>query len=186
VTNPAAPKPLADTDFAATDPARADRGQTITPEGNAHQAEFTRDNQYIFATDEDFDPYRVEAKFKGGPAAEQLFTAVQGADTKPVNKDNPLSGDTRYLGLGCDPVPAAAAGEIAVVERGVCDFQVKLDNAEAAGYAGLIVFNRRGPTAARRWSPCSPRRRRRRRSSSRARTGSACSAWSRARTTRAT
>jgi hypothetical protein len=144
VTDPKSPTPLADTDFAATDPERAERGHVITPEGNAHQAEFTRDNELIFATDEDFNPYRVEAKFTDGPAAGKVFTAVQGGDTKPINKDNPLAGDTRYLGLGCDPVPAATPGEIAVVERGVCDFQVKLDNAAAAGYKGLIVFNRRG------------------------------------------
>jgi hypothetical protein len=144
VSNPAAPKPLADTDFAAADPARLAYGQTITPEGNAHQAEFTRDNKYIFATDEDFDAFRVEATFKGGPAAGQTFTAIQGGDTVPVNKDNPLVGDTRFLGLACDPVPAAGGDVIAVAERGVCDFQVKLDNIEAAGYKGLIVFNRTG------------------------------------------
>jgi hypothetical protein len=145
VTDPKAPKTLADTDFAALDPARADRGHAITPEGNAHQAEFTRDNKFIFATDEDFDAFRVEAKFTGGPAAGKVFTAIQGSATKPINKDNPLTGNTRFLGLGCDPVPAAApGGEIAVVERGVCDFQVKLDNAEAAGYKGLVVFNRTG------------------------------------------
>ena len=145
VTDPANPKALSDTDFAAVDPARAERGQTITPEGNAHQAEFTRGNEFFFATDEDFNPYRVQATFKGGPAAGKTFTAIQGGDTKPINKDNPLVGDTRFLGLGCDPVaPAGTAGLIAVVERGVCDFQVKLNNIEAAGYAGLIVFNRTG------------------------------------------
>ena len=31
-----------------------------------------------------------------------------------------------------------------MAERGTCDFQVKLDNAIAAGYKGLVVFNRRG------------------------------------------
>ncbi len=144
VTDPASPKPLSDTDFAAADPARTPFGQTITPEGNAHEAEFTNDNKYFFATDEDFNPYRVQATFKGGPAAGQTFTAIQGSATKPVNKDNPLSGDTRFLGLGCDPVPAANGDLIAVVERGVCDFQVKLNNIVAAGYKGLIVFNRTG------------------------------------------
>ena len=144
VTNPASPKPLSDTDFAAADPARIPFGQTITPEGNAHEAEFTNDNEFFFATDEDFNPYRVQATFKGGPAAGQTFTAIQGGDTKPVTKDNPLVGDTRFLGLGCDPVAAASGDQIAVVERGVCDFQVKLDNIEAAGYKGLIVFNRTG------------------------------------------
>jgi hypothetical protein len=144
VTNPADPKPLSDTDFAAADPARAERGHTITPEGNAHQAEFTNDDEFFFATDEDFDPFRVQATFKGGPANGKTFTAIQGADTKPVNKDNPLTGDTRFLGLGCEPVAPANGDLIAVVERGVCDFQVKLNNIEAAGYKGLIVFNRTG------------------------------------------
>jgi hypothetical protein len=144
VSNPAAPKALSDTDFAAADPARKPFGETITPEGNAHEAEFTRDNKFFFATDEDFNPYRVQATFKGGPANGSTFTAIQGSATKPVNKDNPLAGETRYLGLGCDPVAPAAGDFIAVVERGVCDFQVKLDNIIAAGYKGLIVFNRTG------------------------------------------
>jgi hypothetical protein len=145
VSNPATPAPLSDTDFAAADPARAEYGQTINPEGNAHQAEFTHDNEFFFATDEDFDPYRIVATFKGGAANGEEFTAIQGADTKVINKDNPLSGETRFLGLACDPVPAAASsGLIAVAERGVCDFQVKLDNIIAAGYKGLIVFNRTG------------------------------------------
>jgi PA domain/LVIVD repeat len=144
VTDPAKPKPLSDTDYAAADPARLPFGQTITAEGNAHQAEFTRDDKYFFATDEDFNPYRVQATFQGGPAAGQTFTAIQGSATKPVNKDNPLSGETRFLGLGCDPVAPANGDFIAVVERGVCDFQVKLDNIIAAGYKGLIVFNRTG------------------------------------------
>ena len=147
VSDPRSPKPLSDTDFAAADPARTPFGQTITPEGNAHQAEFTNDNRFFFATDEDFDPYRVQATFKGGPAAGSTFTAIQGGDTKPVNKDNPLAGDTRFLGLGCDPVAPAGGDLIAVVERGVCDFQVKLDNIIAAGYKGLIVFNRTGADA---------------------------------------
>ena len=144
VSDPAKPKPLSDTDFAAADPARTPFGQMITPEGNAHEAEFTNDDKFFFATDEDFNPYRIVATFNGGPAAGTTFTAIQGSDTKAVNKDNPLSGNTRFLGLGCDPVAPAGGDLIAVVERGVCDFQVKLDNIIAAGYKGLIVFNRTG------------------------------------------
>jgi hypothetical protein len=144
VSDPANPKPLSDTDFAPTDPARAERGETITPEGNAHQAEFTRDDKFFFATDEDFDPYRVQATFKGGPAAGRTFTAIQAPDAKPITKDSPLAGDTRYLGRACVAVPPAGGDLIAVVERGECDFQVKLNNIEAAGYTGLIVFNRTG------------------------------------------
>ena len=145
VTDPANPKPLSDTDFKAADPARTPFGETITPEGNAHEAEFTRDDKYFFATDEDFNPYRVQATFKGGPAAGTTFTAIQASDTKAINKDNPLSGETDFVGLGCDPLTTSGGGtRIAVAERGTCDFQVKLDNAVAAGYKGLVVFNRRG------------------------------------------
>ncbi len=144
VSTPAAPVPLSDTDFAAADPARLPFGQVVTPEGNAHQAEFTNDDEFIFATDEDFDPYRVEATFTGGPASGRAFTAIQAPDAVAVNKDNPLTGQTRFLGLGCEAVTPAGGDVIAVVERGVCDFQVKLDNVAAAGYSGLIVFNRTG------------------------------------------
>jgi hypothetical protein len=144
VTDPAKPKALSDTDFAPVDPARTEHGQTISPEGNAHQAEFTRHNEFFFATDEDFDPFRVQGTFGGGPAAGQAFTAIQAGDAKPITRDAPLNGETRFLGLGCEPVTAAAGVPIAVVERGVCDFQVKLDNIIAAGYKGLVVFNRTG------------------------------------------
>jgi hypothetical protein len=145
VTDPAAPNALSDTDFKAADPARAEYGQTITPEGNGHQAEFTRDNKFFFATDEDFDPFRVQATFTGGAAAGKTFTAIQAPDAVAIDQSTSLTGDTGFVGLGCDPLPAGSGtGLIAVAERGTCDFQVKLDNAEAAGYKGLIVFNRRG------------------------------------------
>ena len=110
VTDPASPKALSDTDFAAADPARAERGQTITPEGNGHQAEFTRDNKFFFATDEDFDPYRVQATFKGGPANGKTFTAIQAPDAvadqpgQPAGRRHAVHRPRRAT-----PLPAAAA-----------------------------------------------------------------------------
>jgi hypothetical protein len=53
-------------------------------------------------------------------------------------------GPTQFLGLACSAVPAAGGARIAVIERGVCDFQVKVDLAKAAGYTSVIVFNRTG------------------------------------------
>jgi hypothetical protein len=141
VTNPADPVFLADTDFAAADPVRAQFGQNITPEGNAHQAEFTRDNRYFIATDEDFNPYRVVATMEDGTE----FTAIQGSDVPQVEPGTDLSGDTRFVGLACDTaLPPPDGATIAVIERGVCDFTVKVQNAENAGYEGAIVFNRTG------------------------------------------
>jgi hypothetical protein len=147
VTDPTVQQPriMADTDFAATDPAN-DSG--LTPEGNAHQAEFTRDNQFFFATDEDFDPFRVQATITGGAHSGAEFTAVQAGDAKAIDSKTSVVGPTQFLGLACDagsfPSAAEAGATIAVIERGVCDFQVKIDLAKAAGYTSTIVFNRTG------------------------------------------
>ena len=141
VEDPAHPVFIADTDFAAADPVRLQYGQNITPEGNAHQAEFTRDNEFFLATDEDFNPYRVVATMENG----MEFTATQGSDVPQIDDDTTLSGDTRAVGLACETVsPAPADDLIAVIERGVCDFTVKVQNVEAAGYDAAIVFNRTG------------------------------------------
>lgn len=143
VDDPANPVFIADTDFEAIDPVRALFGESITPEGNGHQAEFTNDHELFLATDEDFDPYRVTATMEDGTA----FTAIQGSDVPAIDADTSLAGGTRYVGLACDAgsVPAAdSAATIAVIERGVCDFTVKVQMAQAAGYDGAIVFNRTG------------------------------------------
>jgi hypothetical protein len=147
VTDPANATFIDDTDYAPADPVRLGFGQTISPEGNGHEAEFTRDNELFIATDEDFDPYRVLALIKDGPYAGSEFTAIQGSDVPRIDDDTSIAGDTRAVGLACtaSDVPAADADhKIAVIERGVCDFTVKVQIVEAAGYEGAIVFNRTG------------------------------------------
>jgi len=145
VTDPASPQFIADTDFAALDPVRLAAGQQVTPEGNAHQAEFTRDNRYFVATDEDFNPYRVTAKITGGPYSGREFTAIQGSDVPQIDETKSLVGPSEFVGLACSALPAGSGtGKVAVIERGVCDFTVKVQFAEAAGYTGAIVFNRTG------------------------------------------
>ncbi len=67
-----------------------------------------------------------------------------------------MSGPTRYVGYGCegtafvpapgppfeDPMPpAVGTNEIALIQRGGCFFDEKIENAAAAGYAGVVVFN---------------------------------------------
>ena len=146
VTNPTVKEPviLSDTDFAAVEP---ENDSGFTPEGNAHQAEYTRDNKYFAATDEDFDPYRVTSTITGGPYAGQEFTAVQASDAAQIDADTSIVGATEFLGLACEagfPSAETSGANIAVIERGVCDFQVKIDLAEAAGYTSVIVFNRTG------------------------------------------
>ncbi|GAA4381865.1 PA domain-containing protein [Agromyces bauzanensis] len=136
VDDPANPVFIADTDFEAVDPVRP----SVTPEGNAHQAEFTNDNKYFIATDEDFDPYRVTATMADGTE----FTAIQGSDVPAIDEDTSLAGGTRSVGLACDAasIPEAdAEASIAVIERGTCTFTDKVQNVQAKGYEGAIVFN---------------------------------------------
>jgi len=49
------------------------------------------------------------------------------------------------LDLACAPVPAAATPDsIALVQRGVCDFSLKVYNVQQAGYKAALVVNRIG------------------------------------------
>ena len=104
------PKALSDTDFKAADPARAKFGGDDQPEGNAHQAEFTRDNKFFFATDEDFNPYRVQATFKGGPAAERRSRPSRDRRRSRSTRTTRSPATPQFVGLGCDALPPAAAG----------------------------------------------------------------------------
>jgi hypothetical protein len=143
VNDPANPVCLDDTDYTNPDPELLEStGIELPPEGNGHQAEYTIDNRFFIATDEDFNPYRVTATMQDGTE----FTAIQGSDVPQIDADTTLSGDTRAVGLACDAasIPAPAGNTIAVIERGVCDFTVKVQLVQAAGYTGAIVFNRTG------------------------------------------
>jgi hypothetical protein len=155
VDDPANPVFISDTDFAPTDPLFP---AFSPPTGNAHQGEFSHDNQFIVAADEEFAPYRGRltidgpepgpynaAEFPGGPQIQEL----------PDREIGPL---TRYTGRSCsadpdagipvdDPMPAPPAGagdKVAVIQRGDCDFAVKAQNVADAGYDAFIVFNNPG------------------------------------------
>jgi len=141
------PKPgkvslVADHDYAQLDEERLKRGQEISPEGNAHQNELSPNKKFMIATDEDFNPFRGIATIDDGLYAGTEYTAVSAGDTPAIEPGSPVTGDTTFVGRACtaDQPPAAGSG-IALVERGVCPFQEKLDNITAAGYSAGIVFN---------------------------------------------
>ena len=143
VTNPAKATLIADSDFATPDSGAAAAGLEVPPEGNAHQAEFTRDNKFILAADEDFSPFAAEAfnKTEGKPIA-----AAPGSG-KGFEPGEGLTAPSRFTGLACEPAtvpPAGAADLIAVVERGVCSFSEKIASVSAAGYDAAVVFNNQG------------------------------------------
>ena len=69
-------------------------GISLTPEGNAHQAEFTVDNRFFIGTDEDFAPYRTdEFEITTGPnAGVYPSVIVSGGQAPAILPDLTLSG----------------------------------------------------------------------------------------------
>jgi PA domain/LVIVD repeat len=148
VENPADPQFVGDYDYQSIDPELlAQTGVALSPEGNAHEAEFSPDNRFILGTDEDFGPSRGQMESNG--------TTVRvgvGSPAEQLDPGDTLTGPTRFVGRACngDPAPSAPIGtdEIAIVERGVCTFSEKLANIEAiGGYVAVVIMNREGNDA---------------------------------------
>jgi len=144
ITDVTNPKYLSDSDFKSLDPEAAESGLQVAPEGNAHQAEFTADNRYVLAADEDFAPYAL----KGTTGTGEAFTSSQGSGTPALEEGATLAGDSVFGGRACNgdalPAAATAATQIVVVERGLCAFTEKIANVQGLGYAAAVVFNREG------------------------------------------
>ncbi|GAA1784413.1 LVIVD repeat-containing protein [Agromyces lapidis] len=112
VTDPANAEFIADTDFPEVDPELLESlGVSLTPEGNAHQAEFTIDGNLFIGTDEDFAPYRTDALniTTGEYAGEYESVIVPGGQPPAALEDLTLSGPVVYGGYGCpdsEPLPS--------------------------------------------------------------------------------
>jgi hypothetical protein len=160
VSDPANPRLLVDTTFAGEDPLLPGTG--ITPEGNAHQGEFSFDNQFLLAADEDFAPFRSTTEVLTGAGAGEYPSAEPGDTAAPIFyelSDSILDGPTTFVGDACDPatipdppVNDPATDAIALVERGgtlpngdACGFAAKIANVAAAGWEGYVVFNQERP-----------------------------------------
>jgi hypothetical protein len=143
ITDVMAPTYLGDTDFTDPDLEAAESGFTVPPEGNAHQAEFTVDNQYVVGADEDFGPFALVAE---NVTDSTKIDASQGSGTRKLEEGQTITGQSKFVGRACDADPAVPAGDgtqIAVVERGICTFTEKVANViEAGGYAAVLIFNR--------------------------------------------
>ena len=158
VTDPANPDVLGDTDFADVDPELLEQaGISLTPEGNAHQAEFTADNRFFIGTDEDFGPYRARITTDDGG----VYDAGEFGWTVPISTiEGGVNGPTVYGGYGCPDdrgeIPDAstldlAPGEeaILVMQRGPvgdpsepgesCFFSEKVETAQLLGYDVAII-----------------------------------------------
>jgi hypothetical protein len=151
VDDPANPQYIGDTSFDGPDPLTGFE----PPEGNAHQAEFSADDRFLLAADEDFSPFRARVNVAGGGA----FNAAEATDTrKRIDSlpDGSLGPGTTFVGRACpatggDTVPPAPADDgdpntddIAVIVRGLCSFEEKVNAVKAAGWDGWMIYNNAG------------------------------------------
>ncbi|MFN0091435.1 MAG: LVIVD repeat-containing protein [Acidimicrobiales bacterium] len=147
VTDPERPSFLGDSDFPSPDEQLAEQARSsMPPEGNAHQAEFSADNRYIVAADEDFTPAAVAGR---NVTEGRDFTVAGDVASLHAAGDTAPPGTSVFLGAACPGGPALPAGDgasYAVVEGGQCStfdklFQVGL----AGGYLGVVVMAGQGP-----------------------------------------
>jgi Zn-dependent M28 family amino/carboxypeptidase len=96
-------------------------------------------------TQRDFEPYDLSTNT--GDYDVMTYSGsgtVEGALVVPTNDvqipPDPTPGSSDS---GCEPgdFETASTNEVALIQRGGCDFVVKAKNAEAAGYDAAIVFN---------------------------------------------
>jgi hypothetical protein len=138
VTNPEDISYIGDSHYDDPDPLTGREPQ----EGNGHQGEFSHDNRFILAADEDFSPYRPGTfEISGGQFAGTYPSNPIGGGASPAFlPDDVMNGPTAYVGYACpdpdgpgpatgsDPVPPQDSvgmrplqpGEeaIAVIQRG--------------------------------------------------------------------
>jgi hypothetical protein len=162
VDDPANPSYIGDTSFDGADPLTG----LTPPEGNAHQAEFSSDDRFILAADEDFSPYRAGSfSITTGPNAGEYDSAAVGGGAGAASlPDRTMNGPVTYGGYGCDasaPVPQRSdvnppvgSGEeaILVLQRGptgdpeapeeACFPGEKAANADEAGWDAVLLVNR--------------------------------------------
>jgi PA domain len=96
-----------------------------------------------------FEGIRLSGALTGEP---EFGTAAFGAPPSVANfsgavvlaTDSVAATGGGTITDGCEPITAAVAGRIALVDRGLCGFVVKAKNAQDAGATGLIVANTLG------------------------------------------
>ncbi len=163
VTNPAKPELIRDSSFDGPDPLTGD----VTAEGNGHESEFSHDNEYLLAADEDFAPYRPK-QFEittGAHAGQYPASEVGGGTSQASLPDQTLNGPWSTAATAAraargsrrearsfpDPLPENEEA-IVVLQRGpeqdtndtyeACFPGEKAAEAKNAGYDAVILINR--------------------------------------------
>jgi hypothetical protein len=158
LTDPQNPTYIGDTSFDGADPLT----NLDPPEGNAHYSDFSFDNNFLVAADEDFTTHRAGSFDVEGTA--YAAAGIGGGLPAATLPDRVMNGPTVYGGYACDgskPVPLRSnynftleSGEeaILVLQRGptqdtnnpeeACFPGQKAEKAWDAGWRNVLYINR--------------------------------------------
>ncbi len=118
----------------------------LPPEGNGHVAVPNADGSLVIFGDEDQSKSADFATITidGSTDTHEIGVALFGPD--PLTTfPTPGNVVATAANFGCSPGDFATApggtADVVLIERGICFFSIKGENAEAAGYDAYIVFN---------------------------------------------
>ncbi len=137
VTDPANPLFMGDSVYPNPD------RSGLPPEGNGHVAVPVADGSLVIFGDEDTAKASLfgETAIDGGSS----FNKVGGANFGPPTSEFPTPSTVTFVaanfGCAASDFSGGPGTGVALIQRGVCFFQDKADNAEAAGYDAYIVYN---------------------------------------------
>lgn len=142
LADPANPVFLGHSDYDTTGP----EGDATGEEGNSHVAvpAPAEDGRYVLMGDEDFSPYRSVATYTPAGGSPTEVQAAEGAFTTQLSSYamSPLPEDlVDAQGELCTGNGVDFEGQIALIQRGTCTFQLKADIAKAQGAIGMVVYN---------------------------------------------
>ncbi len=138
VSDPANPEFLGDSTYPNPD------ASGLPPEGNGHVAVPNAAGDLVIFGDE--DTARESLFAKTTIDVDPLATnKIGGANFGPPTLDFPTPSTITFVadnfGCSASDFSGGPGTGVALIERGVCFFQDKADNAEAAGYDAYIVYN---------------------------------------------
>ncbi|HSH81755.1 MAG TPA: PA domain-containing protein [Herpetosiphonaceae bacterium] len=120
-------------------------------EGNAHSVADSEDGTLLIQADEDTSPFGLVIS---SAALTETREVASGGFARRIEElpGREMAGEVVHVGRGCpadspaagdaeDAYLADPSGKIALVERGRCEFAVKVARAQQAGATGVIVYN---------------------------------------------
>jgi len=148
LTDPAAPRFLGRTSFPPSD------------QGNAHSTDLLNGGSVLVEADEVLDSEETALRIESPPEVAGMVAAGGGIPGPPWPDTRSVTAELVYLGRGCpsgdwtaqlgeqggrvdspDPYPSSPSGKIALLDRGTCPFQAKVERAKNEGAVGAIIVN---------------------------------------------